>query len=267
MKHIKSTRSKRATKITAAGDELSLEIAADEASEFSKMIIKAVEMVGSPKQILRTGWMSWNICDSSYDSIRDKKELEFVLMQRRNLAKFWTLEEESAEFHSKLNKLAEYHLLCIMSTSQAAKDEILKKQYHELFEGRLCPKQILQPLTRMPFDKYFQHLFKGIKSSSLQSNKAETILIMSAIIQCRFCGVMPLDAKMLMAIPHIGPKKAAVTLNSLGIYDSTGIGPGADVHVIRLFSYFVKQMGVNSTDDNVIKMCKYIPAYPGVDAK
>ena len=265
--HFKLIRNKRTTNTRATGDELSLEIAADEASDFCKMIVKAVEMVGSPKHILRTGWMNWNICDRSYDTIRGKNELEFVERQRTNLAKFWTLDEESAEFHSKLNKLAEYHLLCIMSTSQSAKDEILKKQYHELFEGRLSPSEMLQPLRRMPFERYFQHLFRGIKTSSLQSNKAETILIMSAIIQCRFGGFMPLNANMLMAIPHIGKKKAAVTLNSLGIYDSTGIGPGADVHVIRLFSYFVEQMGVNSTDTNVTKMCKHIPANPGVDAK
>ena len=78
---------------------------------------------------------------------------------------------------------------------------------------------------------------------------------------------MPLEAKMLLAIPHIGSKKAAVTLNSLGIYDSTGISHGAHFHVIRLFSYFVKQKGVNNTDHDVIKMCKYIPAYPEMVTK
>ena len=39
---------------------------------------------------------------------------------------------------------------------------------------------------------------------------------------------MPLEAKILVAILHI-EKKAAVTLNSLEIYDNTEIGPGADV--------------------------------------
>lgn len=78
IKHIKLTRNKRTTKTTAAGDELSLEIAADEVSDFCEMIVKAVEMVGSPKKVLRTGYwqdelMSWNICDSSYDSIRGKR--------------------------------------------------------------------------------------------------------------------------------------------------------------------------------------------------
>ena len=49
IKHIKLITNKISTKITATGDELSVEIATDEARHFSKMK-KTVEMVGCPKR-------------------------------------------------------------------------------------------------------------------------------------------------------------------------------------------------------------------------
>ena len=76
--HSKSIqRNRTKTKKVTTGNELSLEIAADNASEFSRIVIKSVEVEGTPKNVVRTGWMSWNICDASYDHVR-KKELEFV---------------------------------------------------------------------------------------------------------------------------------------------------------------------------------------------
>eukprot|EP00956_Cyclotella_meneghiniana_P030053 scaffold74749_cov35-Cyclotella_meneghiniana.AAC.7 len=99
-----------------------------------------------------------------------------------------------------------------MSTSQAAKDEILKKQYQDCFEGRFCPKQILKPLrsSNTSLRIWWFHAFK-----------------------CR----------------HAYGYASDWVKESYGIYDGTGIGPGADTHKL-----------------NVKKICKYIPAYPGIDA-
>jgi len=68
----------------------------------------------------------------------------------------------------------------------------------------------------------------------MQRLKSEKFLLFMNIIQCKYNVCLPENSKSLLTIPNIGPKKAAVSLNSMGLYDKLKeLRPGADTHVIN----------------------------------
>ena len=82
------------------------------------------------------------------------------------------------------------------------------------------------------------------------------MLRLIAIIKCKYGGNLPVDAKVLLAIPNIGKEMISVVLNSMGYYGCIQIGPEVDMHVSR-----------NYLSNRVVQISKYIPVHPGIDAK
>ena len=103
---------------------------------------------------------------------------------------------------------------------------------------------------------------------SLNNRKAEGYLICMTIIGGKYNGILPEKRIPLKAIPDLGPKKVAVTLTGVGLYDRVGLGPGADRHVLRCYNPIMVAGGFSTSSIKLVEeMCQFIAGHPGVDAK
>ena len=60
----------------------------------------------------------------------------------------------------------------------------------------------------------------------------------------------------------------AVVLNSLGLHDRTGLGPGFDSHMHKCYKSIVEKGGFRENVEKwVIEMAPYFPVHPAIDAK
>jgi len=148
--------------------------------------------------------------------------------------------------------------MVIMIGSEQYHDSLQYKMYLKLTQGRLSAQQILA-----------RHLSRLMTKYSMQRLKSEIFVVFMSIIQCKYNGYLPeRKPKSLLAIPDIGPKQNAVTLNSMGLYDKLKeLGPGADTHVIKCFSPMLQNEGVNPTNDKLVEMVQCIPVHLGIDTK
>ena len=102
----------------------------------------------------------------------------------------------------------------------------------------------------------------------MHHKKAETLLTFLIIIQCKYNGDLSESHVLLMTIPEVGEEKVAVVLNSLGLYDRVGLGPGFNSHMHKYYKSVMEQGGFDENVDKwVVETGPYFPVHPGVDAK
>lgn len=247
--------------------------AADAATPFLEAVDNAVRGEGLPKNALRSKWAEWNLCDVNGDAFRNREGMETECqLARVEMAQVEGVKVGSDKYLQKLETLMPFHLLLIMAISMGSTDEKTRENYLSIAHIALSPKQFLLPLSRVSFLTYFTFLGKLLEHvCGMHHLRAEIVLWLTAVIQCKYSGITPHNADVLGAIDHLGKKKIGVFLHARGLYTVSNVGPGVDRHVRKCLVHFLKKRGVHGSEtfmqQRVEEMGQWIPRNPGLRTK
>mmetsp|Transcript_4269 Transcript_4269/g.9680 ORF Transcript_4269/g.9680 Transcript_4269/m.9680 type:complete len:595 (+) Transcript_4269:153-1937(+) len=241
----------------------------DEATRFTKDVLLAHTIEGSPERIEREKWMCWNVADESADGSRNEEMRRYCLDERETALQFNELVGDQGN-HALMNWV-KVHFLLAMITSERTRDEMQFRQYLQLTHGCLSPNQIFAPLKHVGFFRYYEHIKKHLTIYSIQQKKAEAILGFIFVLVETYFGEFPESLNKLLAIRYVSSKVAAITLNACGRYK--GVGGGADSHVRKCFKYIVLKSYYEATlslpnpESKLDEVSSRIPEFPGRLAK
>ena len=105
---------------------------------------------------------------------------------------------------------------------------------------------------------------------NIQNKKAESFICSMAIIMVKYKCILPENAQIILAIPEVGVKKTTVSLGAVRIYNSCGLGPGADIHYDRCFGPIAARLypeGPKNLHNRVLEVNNWVPAHTGREAK
>jgi len=245
-------------------DSLGLSECVREVGQLLKDIQMAFQQEGLPSNPKRSDWGGWNVFRNS--NCRSMQEQAFCTELVRDALQFDKIEEERKIAHYTC-EMEHFHYMIIMVSSQMVQDEKLHEQYLQLVHGRAGIHQMIAPFQRVSFFDYYKHFSRCYKLYSGQNKKAEAILALLYAVTDHWLGKMPEKRRYLLALPHVGSKKTAVTLNACGRYKN--IGAGADTHCYKCCRYLVKSIWNNkkNTDENTERVFFNLPMNPGNNAK
>ncbi len=247
----------------------------DEIETLVHDLMIAIEVEGAPKRRERSSWKSWNVFSKVNRSPAEQDFCNSLLTEALDFERLGDGDRKAhfrrygdgdrkAHFVSSMEK---FHYLLIMVSSQMMQDEKLHKQYLRLVHGRAGLNQMIAPFKRISFFECYKHFSKCYEEYSVGHKKAEGLMAMLYAMSDYWHGEMPEKRNMLLALPHVASKKAAVTLNACGRYH--GIGAGADTHCFKCCRYIGQMCSVDTKnmDGYIEQVFRGLPVAAGMNAK
>ena len=233
---------------------------------FLKCIQNAFDVHGLPESPMRSAWDDWNVFQTT--NSKPPAEEQFCTNTIQRAIEFEGIQNESEREHF-ISKMKRFHYMLIMVSSQMIQDEKLHQQYLCLVHGRASLNLMIAPFQRVSFLTYYQHFGRCYREYSGQNKKAEAMMALLYATSDLWSGVMPEERTSLLALPHVGKKKTAVTLNACGRYKN--VGAGADTHCFKCCRYLIKTiLGINDgkkVEEKIEQVFFHLPVYPGREAK